>query len=196
MKNKNENNMEVQMSDNTKDLVYQSLPTFINNAESISWNRFTSFLLFNSILILAWATIYANLNEKLTTNHSFLLGGICILGLVISFIWCALGFRGRSNVGLFLKIGENIESGHIENLKPITEAKKLRDSQPFSWSGSIYVLTMTPLLIAFLYTLFLWFSIPKFEIRLISVSVSITLIIVFICLILGYIKRNKKTFNN
>lgn len=180
------------MGNKKEDLVYQSLPSLINNAESISWNRFNNFLLFNSILILSWATIYANISEKITTNHSFLLGGICILGLTISIIWCALGFRGRSNVVLFLKIGKNIESNYAENHKPITEAAKLRDTQPFSWSGSIYVLTMTPLLIAFLYTLFLWLSIPKLIIKTIFVSSSIILIIVFICLTLRNISRNKK----
>ncbi|MBU0533344.1 MAG: hypothetical protein KJ887_00890 [Candidatus Omnitrophica bacterium] len=177
------------MPNKTKNLIYQALPALINGAESISWNRFNNFLLFNSILILAWATIYANINEEITTNHSFLLGGICILGLAISFIWCALGFRGRSNVDLFLKIGKAIESNYPEGHKPITEAAKLRDTQPFSWSGSTYILTITPLLIALLYTLFLWFSIPKLIIKTIFLTVSIILIIVFICLTLGYIKR-------
>ncbi len=175
------------MSDNNKNLVYQLLPTLIGNAESISWNRFNNFLLFNSILILAWTTIYA----KAEWPH-LLLSSLSVVGLVISFVWCALGLRGRNNVNLFLKIGKNIESTHQGDIKPLTDAVNLRDTQSFSWSGSIYVLTMTPLLIALLYTLFLWLSIPQLIIKIIFISVSITLIIVFIRLTLGYIRRNKK----
>lgn len=185
------------MIKNKKNLDYQALVTLINNAETISWNRFNSFLVFNSILILGWVAIYNNIEKQpIVFNLSLLLGSICILGLIISFFWSTLGFRGRSNVNLFLRIGEIAEKKYESKIKVITAAKNLSEEQPFSWSGSFYVLTITPLLIAFLYTLFLWFSISSLLVKTILISISITSIIVFACLLFGNIRRNKQMISN
>lgn len=172
------------MSDEQKDKVYQLLPTLINNAESISWNRFNNFLIFNSIHILAWVAIYTKQNPPY-----ILLSAISVFGLIGCFVWCALGLRGRKNVNLFLKMGKDIESS---DPKPFTEAIKLRDMQPFSWSGSIYVITLTPLLIAMFYALLLWMSISQLILKIIFTTGAAAFIIVFICLTLGYIKRGKE----
>ena len=166
-----------------KDKVYPLLPALVNNAESISWNRFNSLLLFSSILILSWTNLYK-------TGNTTVLSATPILGLISCFVWCALGLRGRKNVSKFLKIGEEFEKDSYP--QPFTEAMLLRNTQPFSWAGSIYTLTLIPLLIAMLYALLLWLSIANLIVRIILTTIAVVLIIVFLCLILGYISREKK----
>ena len=39
--------------------LYPSLVQLRIHADSVTWNRFYNFLMFNSILVLAWATVYA-----------------------------------------------------------------------------------------------------------------------------------------
>ena len=40
--------------------VYASLVQMTISAETVSWNRFYNFLMFNTILVLAWATIWVS----------------------------------------------------------------------------------------------------------------------------------------
>jgi len=177
------------MSDNntiTKKDEYSLLCSLINNAESISWNRFNSFLLFNSIIILAWATVYSK-----STPLPILQSTLTILGLIGCFFWCALGLRGRKNVNMFLEIGRKIETDSTGE-KPLTKAEELRDKQPFSWAGSVYIITIVPLFIAALYAILLWLSITNLIMKIVFITIAIVLIIVFLCLTLGYIKRGKK----
>jgi hypothetical protein len=69
--------------------LYSALVQMVNNAESISWNRFYNFLMGNSILVLAWATIYAS--QDRSTLTSIVLSAICVFGAGSGIVWAALG---------------------------------------------------------------------------------------------------------
>lgn len=76
----------------TKDL-YSVLTHLVIHAESISWNRLYNFLTCNSILLLAWATVYASTSTN--PDCRVVLTVFCILGAVSGIVWAELGRRGR-----------------------------------------------------------------------------------------------------
>src|SRR5689334_16945598 len=90
----------------SKDL-YPSLVQMITHAENISWNRFNNFLMFSTILILSWATVWVANSPQ---SRMMFLVAICILGGLSGVFWAALGYRGRSFLSAYLKMAADLEA--------------------------------------------------------------------------------------
>jgi hypothetical protein len=140
--------------------LYAALIQMVNNAEAISWNRFYNFLMGNSILVLAWATIYAAQERSILT--SVVLSAICLLGAGSGMAWAALGKRSREYVEAYFKQALELEkdpktwneAGIADSWKPFTGTQSIR--QKAGWfSTSAFVLTWTPRVFSLFYLLLL-----------------------------------------
>ena len=65
---------------------------FVRHAESIAQTRFNNFLVADSLLLLAWATLFAGERPGGSSVALFTLAG---LSAVLSFFWIILGTRQR-----------------------------------------------------------------------------------------------------
>lgn len=137
---------------------YSAIVQLVAHAESISWNRFHNFLIANSVLVLAWVTIYVSNGSSLMLTC--ILVAICVLGVLSGIFWAALGYRGRKFVDGYIDLGTQIEKG-IEGHKPLTESKNTRDALPCGWSGSRYILMVGPCIFALFFVLLLVASLTR-----------------------------------
>jgi hypothetical protein len=151
---------------------YPALVQLVIHAESISWNRFYNFLMGNSILVLAWATIFVS-RAACTVAGRSVLAAICMLGAASGVAWAALSFRGRRSLFVFLDLGQTLERGkppwtsELGELTPLSTAANLRDKQAFGWAGSLYLLVIGSLAFSALYSVMLvasvgwtWAAVP------------------------------------
>jgi len=147
--------------------IYSTLVQLLAHAESTTWNRLYNFLTANSILILAWATIFtsdASINTEVLKKIILLV--ISIMGGLMGIFWAALGARGRKYVDKYIEIGSYLESDPNcwpstinQSYKPLTQSKNLRDTIYFKYSGSCYLLTGVPICFSILYAILIIASI-------------------------------------
>jgi hypothetical protein len=151
----------------TKQLVtakeaYLALVQLIIHAESTTWNRFYNFLMGNSILVVAWAALFAS-NSK--SDATPVLVTICLLGAFGGIAWAALAVRGRRNLNEFVELGKLIEAESslwttaLAAVKPLSKAADLRETQAFPWAGSFYLLVFGSLAFSVLYSVMLIVSV-------------------------------------
>lgn len=88
--------------------LYPSLVQMIIHAESITWSRFYNFLMFNTILILSWATVWVPATAP--QSRPVVLAAICILGGISGIFWAALGYRGRAFLSAFMTMAKEFEA--------------------------------------------------------------------------------------
>jgi hypothetical protein len=144
--------------------LYPSLMQIIINAENITWNRFYNFLMFNTILVLSWATVWVGSSLQQAQLKTVILVTICTLGGLSGIFWAALGYRGRAFLYAYTKIAAEFESDSavwtkdIEKYKPATKTIELRDSLCYSWAGSRVLLIGGPLAFTILYIIMLFVS--------------------------------------
>lgn len=89
--------------------LYETACEFVRNSENLTWERLNTFLLSNSILVLAWATIFSALKEHESPSSYIVLIVIAVLGIVVT---CYLGHvvkRTREHLELDFKQGLHIE---------------------------------------------------------------------------------------
>jgi hypothetical protein len=109
----------------SKSDLYSASIQLIIHAENTTWTRSSNFLLANSILMLAWATIFSSsLCDQRKAVFLFLLSS---LGFVLSFVWAPFSYRSRRYLESFRKTGIALE----QNLRPP------RPEGPLSASGII-----------------------------------------------------------
>jgi hypothetical protein len=143
---------------------YPSLIQLVIHAETITWNRFYNFLMANSILVLAWATLFASSKADWLTGK-VVLSAISLSGAVSGIAWAALSVRGRRFLFDFVSLGQLIEGGEtlwptsLKEVQPLTKAANLRDQQAFRWAGSLFVLVYGALAFTALYSILLVASI-------------------------------------
>jgi len=129
----------------TPHVLYPSLVQMIIHAEAISWNRFYSFLMFNTILILAWSTIYAA--QACPADAWTVLATMTILGAVSGIAMVGLSIRGRRFLDEYVNLAEKIEaddkcwSEELKPYKPLTLTKECIKTFPHGWAGSGHLLT-------------------------------------------------------
>jgi hypothetical protein len=142
--------------------LYPSLVQMIINAENITWNRFYNFLMFNTILVLSWATLWTAASAP--HSRPVVLVAICILGSLSGIFWAALGYRGRAFISEFMNMAKEFEadsavwSKDLEKYRQATKAIELRDSLGYSWAGSRVLLIGGPLAFTVLYGVLLVIS--------------------------------------
>jgi hypothetical protein len=122
------------------------------HAEDISWSRFYNFLMVNSILILAWATIYsASLPlpaEKFTDQAKLVLVSICLLGIASGLVGSVFGFRGRRSQDRWLREGMAVDSLFLEASDDIRHG-------PLRFYSSFWLHIVSPVLVSVLYAILL-----------------------------------------
>lgn len=136
--------------------IYPILVSFAQQAEANSWNRFNNFLMFSSILILSWATIYTQVDR--IKFAQLLMSLIAILGLLSGFIWAALGYRSRKFTTFFLREGSKIDCSANEGCNPCLRSLQLRDQFKFQFLGSFYILIGIPLFFSGFYLILFFVS--------------------------------------
>ncbi len=141
---------------------YNTITQLVIHAETITWNRFSNFLTGNSILVLAWATIYSNKIEEL--NARLILFAITVVGVLSCPVWAAIGSRGRKYVIAYTDLARKIEESAIWPRKYLdhkifTRDVQLRESLPWREFGSYFLLIFTPWCFEVLYILLFYVSI-------------------------------------
>lgn len=143
--------------------LYPSLVQMIIHAETISWNRYYNFLMFNTILILAWATIY--IQHPRPYLAQVVLATMCVIGGVSGVTWAALGYRGRKFLYEYINLAVKFEkdltcwSPELRQFQLLTLTKAWINSFPYGWSGSRYLLTVGALAFTFFYMLLFYVSV-------------------------------------
>ena len=127
----------------------------------------------NSILVLAWATVYVGTTPSMDKCATKLvLYGICALGGVMGPFFACLGRRGRHFLNLYLDQGTKMENDPNYVPKPFYLTEQLRDgslkpSKPKrkGWfarfkglCGSYFLLQAIPIAFTVLYGLLLYAS--------------------------------------
>ncbi len=130
----------------SKDDHYRTCLQLLDLAESTSWNRFYNFLMCNSILVLAWATLYAQDQPPWPTR--VVLALIATLGGVSGVLWAALGKCGREITTAHVNQAHKLEPECLDpstpdELRPIGEAKRIRLNHP-KWASSTCLLQAGP----------------------------------------------------
>src|SRR5260221_12907261 len=125
--------------------LYSAQMDLLNAAEAITWVRFNNYLVANSVLVVAWATIYGPAD---VTGHP-LSGPVCAvllaisaLGVLGSLVWWDLGRRGREILDSFRGQIQQIEkrygywnSPYDMSLMPISKALPMIEGPPH-WGKS------------------------------------------------------------
>jgi hypothetical protein len=145
--------------------VYSALVQLVIHAESITWDRFNNFLMGNSILVLAWATIFVSTTDSRMTT--FVLSAICILGVLIGPAWAALGVRGSKYHEKYVDLASNMEKNstcwpdELDKHKPFAQTEDIRDASRKHWSTSYFLLQAGPWCFTILYIVLLVASLIK-----------------------------------
>ncbi len=139
--------------------IYSALVQLVIHAESITWNRFYNYLTGNSILVLAWATIFSSDQRRIL--RSLVMVGICLLGGLSGLAWAGLGKRGRAFLNKFVDLSAGLENDSTcwpqaqMQRKPLSIAREMREDLGYKRFGSYYLLTWGPRLFSVLYLLLL-----------------------------------------
>ncbi|MFZ2640706.1 MAG: hypothetical protein WA117_06935 [Verrucomicrobiia bacterium] len=145
--------------------IYLALNQTIIHAETISWNRFYNFLMFNTILVLAWATIYAQMNRPPMART--VMAVMCALGFFSGLFWWGLGLRGRDFLQHYRNLARQMERNpacwptslneyKIDDSTESVLAKFKRS--PCALCGSRTILTWGSLAVAAFYVFLLYAS--------------------------------------
>jgi hypothetical protein len=128
---------------------YSSIVQLVIHAENISWNRFNNFLLTDSVLVIAWATIYSSGQNYCASRAIQYL--ICLLGVFFSISWAMLAWRSRDYVDMYFNLGRRLENG--ADISKIKLFQRPSCAQPYNLKliSSRFLTTATPIFFAVLY---------------------------------------------
>jgi hypothetical protein len=143
-----------------------SLYSVISNLETYSeqsrWNRLNTFLLFESIIILSWATLFSQDGCKPT----FLLVMLSLLGTMLGPFWAVLGNRSSKYQTAMHKVAYELEDnpaidGFVS--KPYHVINSIRETGCKTWihklTTSAMIMIWVPLLFSVVFAILLVFSI-------------------------------------
>ena len=141
-----------------KDL-YAVITQMVIQDEAISWNRLYNFSMANSILVLAWATIYAS--SQNTISAKIVLSAICLLGGLSGIAWAELGTRTRKHFdghfaqALAIEKKTNAWEPEVDDAtKPFLGSEAIRSTAAW-YSSNPFLLKYTPLGFTALYVVLL-----------------------------------------
>jgi len=109
--------------------IYAAIIQLIIHADNISWNRFNNFLVGNSVLAVAWATIFGSSKPSFQAN--MILTVITLIGIYASKIWYGLGLNSRNYLDKYIKQGVRLEEseateGVERNHLPVVLTRKMQ----------------------------------------------------------------------
>ena len=140
-------------------ILYQLISQKTMNAESVSWSRFHYFLIFNSILILAWTTVFTA--NPPVVSAGCILPLISLLGIISGFFWAFLGLRSRIYLNEYIAHGVEMERhsavwpSHLNHVTPCTTEARRR---PYHFCRSTVVLFVMPLLVSATHAMLFYIS--------------------------------------
>lgn len=135
--------------------VYDIYCRLVIHSESISWQRFHNFLVINSILILAWATLFKD-DATPSKIAKLVMTGIPFIGMLTTLAWAGLGDRGRKYLDAYKEKAKRIEQDcdkqkWWEDGIEITDRPFQIHIQPVSGTSSNFLLGKGPYFFTFLY---------------------------------------------
>jgi hypothetical protein len=144
--------------------IYKTYKDLVIHSETTSWNRFASFLVISSILVLAWARLFTA--DNIFLWHKIVMTGISAFGILGGFVWASLGARGREYLDQYKKKAIAIETNcdkqnWWEDGIEITDRPFQIDIKPKPYSSSRTLLILVPMLFSLLQALLLlatWFG--------------------------------------
>jgi hypothetical protein len=143
---------EHKTADTSPSVVYPIVSQHWAHAEQVRWTLLYNFLMASTILLLAWATIFAGSSSpRVKTAVLFLL---CVAGFLLSVVWVALGQRGSSFVRMYAELGRRLEPDCQQTiLTPFRRADQHRTEiiGIGRWALTYRVLVFVPGIFAALY---------------------------------------------
>ena len=76
--------------------VYQSYRDLLIHTETMVWRRFTTYLVFTSLLILAWTTLFTAPTSS--AWGKLVMTALSVLGMLSGLAWAEVGRRGKASV--------------------------------------------------------------------------------------------------
>jgi len=74
--------------------IYDSYRELVIHSENVSWNRFQNLLIINSVLVVAWATLFSSSSAPLF-SAKIAMSAISFFGMFIGVAWTFLDKRSR-----------------------------------------------------------------------------------------------------
>ena len=144
--------------------VYASLIQLIIHAETISWTRFYNFLVFNTILIVAWTTIYVK--DPPPSLAGIVMVIMCAVGILSGMFWACLGVRGRKFLEEYIRLIKDFEDERawpslLNKYKLGTLTDKWGKNFPYGWARSNYLLIGGPLVFTAFYAFLFYVSLYR-----------------------------------
>jgi len=143
----------------TVNTAYSAVTQHWTQAGQVRWTLLYNFLMASTILLLAWATLFAPLSSA--PSRKFVLVLLCVAGLALSIVWVGLGLRGCKFVDGYFKLGLRLEELIGDTgLFPFHSAQRTRDriKRPVSMAQTETALVVVPLLFGIVYVILLLLS--------------------------------------
>jgi hypothetical protein len=126
--------------------VYETYCKLLMHSEVITWQRFHFFLVINSVLLLAWVTLF---RDARTLAGTLVMTAIPTIGALAAIAWADLGDRGRKYLDAFKEKAKRIEQdcdkqGWWEDGIAISDRPYQIDLSPNWYSGSRFLLSKGP----------------------------------------------------
>src|SRR5438093_3895830 len=142
--------------------LYQASVQHWSHAEQIRWTLLYNYLMASTILLLAWATVFASVvPHSISWPQRISLLTLPTAGLVLSALWVALGKRASSFAKMYAEVGRAFEpSGHGlfgPFLAASVHRTKLRGLA--SWVPSRRIILWVPVLFGFVYIVLIVISV-------------------------------------
>ena len=123
------------------------------HSEQIRWTLLSNFLTANSILLVAWATIYVADGRPRPWARTCVLVAFASAGLFLSLVWVGIVLRSGKFVKMYIDFGCKVEGQMQPDPGPFTSAEILRSNIKglAKIARSSRVLLAVPIVFALLY---------------------------------------------
>ena len=135
--------------------LYTAATSLAIYSEQSRWSRLNSYLVVNSILLVAWATVFASQSGN---NRSCVLAVLCLPGIILGIIWAFLGERSSQYLDILHSSIEKFEKSiPVEmSLRPFLVVagprEKIREGGKFNkLTSSRAIVIGVPLVFSLLY---------------------------------------------
>ena len=138
--------------DDERRALYAATVEHWTHSEQVRWALLYNCLMASTILLLAWAAIFSAASDGVATR--LILALLACSGVVISFVWVALGRRASSFVTMYSKAGLDLEKPRGSEPIPAgpfacadCHRRALKDAKSWElakWAPSEFVVMLVP----------------------------------------------------
>ena len=133
--------------------VYSLLASAVTHSEQVRWTRLNTLLVVNSILVVAWAAVFAGTQDF--AHKSWLLTLLCLPGVVFGVLWAFLGSRSSRYLEAFHRKAEEIETRFPQDqIKLFHLSEKIREPVRKGFkrlTSSEWIVTWVPIAFSILF---------------------------------------------